>query len=251
VITVISPAKSMDFTPIASDVGASGFKQSKKTSMVLEKLRSLSVAQIAKLMDVSEKIAELNYQRFQNFVVLPEKQAIFAYMGDVYKNIDVQNFTTQQLQFAQGHLRIISALYGVLLPLDKIQAYRLEMSCKLPGIGTRGMSEFWKDEITGELNNALKEHRNKYLLNLASNEYFAAINVRKLNAPVINVHFREARKGKLSNIALNSKRARGMMSDYIVKHSLDAPDSIKSFNISGYKFDSSMSDDGNFFFVKR
>jgi hypothetical protein len=250
VITIISPAKSMDFTPISLNVGASFVKVSKNMEVVLKKLKSLSVMQIAKLMKVSEKIAKLNHQRFQDFEKSSEKQAIFAYTGDVYKNIDVENFSNSQLDFAQEHLRIISALYGVVLPLDKIKAYRLEMSCKLPGVGTGPVSEFWKNYVTSELNAALLNHKNKYLINLASNEYSAALLLKELDAKVINIHFRENRKGVLKNIALNSKRARGMMSDYIVRNEIDAPEGLKFFDVSGYKFDSSLSDRENFFFIK-
>lgn len=250
-ISLISPAKSMDFTPLAFAVKASKLHSTSKTSLVINQLQSLSVSQIAKIMSVSEQIAELNYQRFQNFSTLPEKQAIFAYTGDVYKNIDVHNFTTKELQFAQEHLRIISALYGLLSPLDTIRAYRLEMSCKLAEVGKKGMAAFWKGHITSELNTELKKHSNKSLINLASNEYFAAIDMETLEAPVVTVHFREERKGDLKNIALNSKRARGMMADYITRHSIDKPSDIRSFEIGGYKFDTSLSDASNFFFVCR
>ncbi len=241
----------MDFTPLAPEVKASKLNSTDKTSLVIDQLRSLSIFQIAKIMNVSEKIAELNYQRFQNFSKSPDKQAIFAYTGDVYKNIDVHNFAIKELQFAQDHLRIISALYGLLSPLDKIRAYRLEMSCKLPEIGNKGMAAFWKGHITSELNTELKKHSNKSLINLASNEYFAAIDMEALEAPVVHVHFREERKGNLKNIALNSKRARGMMADYITRHSIDTPGDIRSFEIGGYKFDTSLSDASNFFFVRR
>lgn len=249
-ITIISPAKSMDFNSCAPDVGSSSVKASENMDLVLKELKSLSATQIAKLMKVSAKIAELNYERFQGFENLPEKQAIFAYDGDVYKNIDAESFSASQLDFAQKHLRIISALYGLVLPLDKIKAYRLEMSCKLPGSCKGPVSEFWKNYITSELSSALQNHKNKYLINLASNEYFAAIALKDLEAKVIDVHFRENRKGVLKNIALNAKRARGMMSDYIIRNEIDNPDDLQSFDASGYKFDPSLSDRENFFFVK-
>lgn len=249
-ITIISPAKSMDFRPVSPEAGASSVKTSENMDLVLKELKSLSVDQIAKLMKVSAKIAELNYERFQGFEKLPEKQAIFAYDGDVYKNINIESFSALQLDFAQKHLRIISALYGLLLPLDKIKAYRFEMSCKLQTKGKGAASEFWKNYITSELNAELQSHKNKYLINLASNEYFAAVSLKDLEAKVINVHFRENRKGVLKNIALNSKRARGVMSDYIIRNEIDNPDDLQSFDASGYKFNPSLSDKENFFFVK-
>ena len=249
-ITIISSAKSMDFDSISSNIDASSVKLSENMEVVLKELKSLSAIQIAKLMKVSANIAELNYQRFQDFEKSPEKQAIFAYTGDVYKNIDVEDFSNSQLLFGQKHLRIISALYGVVLPLDKIKAYRLEMSCRLPGVGTGAVSEFWKNYVTSELNATLLKHKNKYLINLASNEYFAAISLKDLDAKVINIHFRENRNGNLKNIALNSKRARGMMSGYIIKNEIDNADDLRSFNGAGYKFDPSLSDRENFFFIR-
>ncbi len=273
-INIISPAKSMDFESESINLDqldaqldsenlkldSESLKKQESTNqqlinqqfmLVLNKLRSLSVDQISKIMKVGEKIAKLNYQRFQEFDKLPEKEALFAYNGDVYKNIDTKTLNAQSLGFAQNHLRIISALYGSLSPLDKIRAYRLEMVSKLDDLAPKGMALFWQDVITDQLNLELSNHKNKFLINIASNEYFAAINRKKFNYPIINIHFREIRNGMVRNIAINSKRARGMMADYIIRNYIDSPEEIKIFNVNDYKFDVSMSDDYNFYFLRQ
>ncbi len=248
-ISIISPAKSMDFHSKAPCTEFTNLPENSKTNLIVQKLQSLSHDQIATIMGVSDKIAELNYQRFQSFQTLPEKQALFAYTGDVYKNIDSFSFTDKELQFAQKHLRIASALYGLISPLDKIKAYRLEMVSRLPTLAPKGMAKFWQEHITKQLNLELKTHKNNFLINLASNEYSAAISPALLNSSIINIHFREVQNGIKKNIALNSKRARGMLADYIIRNAIDLPNDIKSFKHNNYNFDISMSDDNNFFFT--
>ena len=249
-ISIISPAKSMDFESVAPSDASSKAAMGAKSLAILAELRAHSAAEISKLMKVSEKIAELNYERLQNYDNAPEKQAIFAYAGDVYNNIDSSSWKDGELVFAQDHLRIISALYGPLKPLDKIKPYRLEMVTKLADIAPKGLAKLWQHDVTAAMNAELKMHKNKLLLNIASNEYSAAIDIKSLNVLMVNIHFREKRDGVLRNIALNSKRARGMMADYIVQNKIDDAESTKGFCESGYQFDYAMSDEGNFFFVK-
>lgn len=249
-ISVISPAKSMNFKDSAPSNTSSRLVESKEMTKTLQALKKFSAQNIIKSMKISEKIAELNYDRFQNFETLPEKQAIYAYNGDVYNNIDTETLDEKPLSFSQEHLRILSALYGLLKPLDMIRAYRLEMSSKIPNLAPKGMNLFWQKNITERINLELEKHKNKFLINIASNEYSASINTKMLDAAFINVHFREARDGKLKNIALNSKRARGMLADYIIRNQLDHPDDIKTFNKLDYKFNKSLSDSNNFYFTK-
>ena len=249
-ISVISPAKLMNFTDTSPNNVSSQITESKEMTKTLQVLKKLSTKNIMKSMKVSEKIAELNYDRFQNFETLPEKQAIYAYNGDVYNNIDTETLDKNSLRFSQEHLRILSALYGLLKPLDMIRAYRLEMSIKMPKLAPKGMNLFWQKNITNHINSELKTHKNKFLINIASNEYSASIDSKILDATLINTHFRETRDGKLKNIALNSKRARGMLADYIIRNQLDHPDDIKTFNKSDYKFNKTISDSNNFYFTK-
>lgn len=240
----------MNFTDTSPNNVSSQITESKEMTKTLQVLKKLSTKNIMKSMKVSEKIAELNYDRFQNFETLPEKQAIYAYNGDVYNNIDTKTLDKNSLRFSQEHLRILSALYGLLKPLDMIRAYRLEMSIKMPKLAPKGMNLFWQKNITNHINSELKTHKNKFLINIASNEYSASIDSRILDATLINTHFRETRDGKFKNIALNSKRARGMLADYIIRNQLDHPNDIKTFNKSGYKFNKIISDSNNFYFAK-
>ncbi len=213
-------------------------------------LQKLSINDIMQSMKVSQKIADLNYTRFQNFQTLPKKQALYAYNGDVYNNIDTDTLDDAAINFAQKHLRILSALYGLLKPLDMIKAYRLEMSSKLKELAPKGMNLFWRKHITKNLNSELKTHKNKFLINIASNEYSSSIDPKLLEATLINIHFRENRNNELRNIAINSKRARGMLADYIVRNGIDIPEGIKSFNKSDYSFNQKLSDDNNYYFTK-
>lgn len=249
-LSIISSAKSMNFDPLTKHYESSEIIASDKTDKILSNLQSLSVKKIMQIMGVSEKIAKLNYERFQNYKKLPIKQVIFAYAGDVYNNIDIETLTSQTLEFAQGHLRIISGLYGILRPLDLIRAYRLEMSTKLPGIATRGLAAFWKKQITLQLNSELAEHASNFLINIASNEYSAAIDSSLLNAQLINIHFREIRNREIRNIALNSKRARGMFAGYIIRNNIDTPEKLKFFNEANYGFNKEHSDEQNYFFIR-
>lgn len=249
-ISIISPAKSMNFTdPALYDISSTRDK-SYQEERVLSTLKKLSVLEIMNIMNVSEKIAELNYDRFQHFESLPEKQAIYAYSGDVYNNINLQEWNKEEHDFAQSNLRIISALYGVLRPLDNIKAYRLEMITKLKNLASKGMNKFWQNDITEILNSELKQHEEKTLINIASNEYSSAVNPKNLDADMINIHFREYRDGKLKNIALNAKRARGMMADYIVMQKISKPEEIKEFSNNGYNFDADLSDANNYYFIR-
>jgi cytoplasmic iron level regulating protein YaaA (DUF328/UPF0246 family) len=230
---------------------SSQISKTKEMRSTLKTLEELSIEDIIKTMKVSQKIAELNYTRFQNFKSLPEKQALYAYNGDVYNNIDTDTLDEKAIDFSQKHLRILSALYGLLKPLDMIKAYRLEMSSKLKTIAPKGMNIYWKEQISKKINSELRTHTNKFLINIASNEYSASIDDKLLGEKLINIHFREVRNDKLANIALNSKRTRGMLADYIIRNEIDHPENIKSFNKSGYIFDAELSNSTNFYFVKQ
>ena len=240
----------MNFDPIDSSIFFTELEEFEETEKLLSELKTLSEAKLKKIMKISDKLAELNFLRYQTFESLPAKQAILAYDGDVYSSIDKKTFSPENLRFSQDHLRIVSGFYGLIRPLDKIREYRLEMSTKLAKNAQNGLDRLWQEKITRKLNNDLKTHENKYLINLASNEYASAIDQKLLEVPMINIHFREFRDGMIKNIALNSKRARGMVVDYIVRNNIDTPGEIKNFNKSDYKFNPKLSDESNYFFVK-
>ncbi|XVN42221.1 MAG: peroxide stress protein YaaA [Candidatus Rickettsia vulgarisii] len=247
-ITIISPTKSQDFTPQIPDLPSSKPIFTEQTQHLLQICKNLSKDQIKKLMGISDKLADLNYNRFQDFNNHSAKQAVVAYDGDVYSNIDRKNFTKQQLNFLQDHLCIISGLYGLLRPLDLIRPYRLEMAVKLPDL--MKLPEFWQDKITSYINKTLATQQNKYLINLASSEYSSSINLDQLNYPMINIYFKEYKNNKLQIIGINAKKARGAMVNFISKNLVDNPKKLKDFFELGYKYSKNNSSDRDWVFVK-
>ncbi len=249
-LSIISPAKTQDFNILLSDISSSSPYFSDKMRYILSKCRNLSQGQIKQLMNISDKLTEINYYRLQNFANQPQKPAIFAYDGDVYDNIDRANFTAEQLDFVQHHMLIISGLYGALRPLDNIQAYRLEMSAKLNLPNFKKLSDFWQADITNHINSILATHQNQYLINLASKEYSSAINANNLEYPMINIHFKEKRHDKLQVIAINAKKARGAMLNFIAKNLIDLPKQLKHFTDQNYLYSNSLSSEEDWIFIK-
>lgn len=217
-------------------------------------LQKLSPGKISKLMDLSEKLSELNYQRYQEFSTPFSKdnarQAILAFKGDVYDGIDIESFSKADIKYSQNHLRIISGLYGLLRPLDLIQPYRLEMGAKLANKNGKDLYKFWGDNITQKLNELLKENAIDILVNLASGEYFKAINQKKLNGHVITPIFKEKKGDSYKIVMLFAKRARGMMAAYIIKNRIEYIEDIKLFNEDGYKFNPAFSTKSDLVFVR-
>ncbi|GIX42475.1 MAG: UPF0246 protein [Leptospiraceae bacterium] len=260
-IIVISPAKTLKRLNIPYlDQIKKQFKEPvyfKKSLELVSVLKTLSSKELEKLLDVSPNIAELNYERYKNF---PEKlifdesyPAIFLFYGDVYKGFEFNSYEIKDLEFIQNHLRILSGLYGILKPLDLIYPYRLEMGTdlsKYKSFSVPNLYEFWKEDITDFLNKELKKHKNSYLINLASNEYFSVIDLERLNFPVINIYFQEKRNGGYKTIALNAKRARGKMANWIIRNQIDEPEKLKQFNVDNYKFSKEKSDEFNWYFLK-
>lgn len=243
-IAILSPSKTLDFTTKISAPQTQPIFL-KEAEQQIKELRKLSSPQIAKMMHISAKLAELNHQRYQDFhtpfTLKNAKQAILAFQGDVYNDVEIENYTPEDFQFAQSHIRILSGLYGLLKPLDLIQPYRLEMKYR---------TDFWKDKITTALNDEFTAQTNQYLVNLASNEYSKPINFKQLNAKIIQIDFRENKEGKLKNVALYSKIARGTMANFIIKNKIDKPEGLKDFTGRNYKFDKKISTESNFFFVR-
>lgn len=253
-LMLISPAKTQDFTRklVTSDFTIPEFMDESKT--LVDQLRHLSKQDISDLMKVSEKIARINYERYKKFKpsfdLKNAKHALSAYKGDVYTSIDIDNYKIEDLNFAQNSLRIISGLYGILRPLDLIQPYRLEMNINLPTPKGKNIYEFWGDKITQSLNREIQHHDLKIILNLASNEYFNAIQPVDLECPLLKITFKENKDGALKIIGFLSKRARGMMVDYVIKNQIDDIESLKQFNASGYQFNSKLSSDEELVFVR-
>jgi cytoplasmic iron level regulating protein YaaA (DUF328/UPF0246 family) len=253
-IITLSPSKGQAFDFPMPKVQATTPSMLEDSLRLIEILRGCSVAEIRRLMSVSEKIAELNVARYRNFSLpfTPEnaRPALFAFKGDVYRGIPVAEYRAEDLEFAQQHLRILSGLYGCLRPLDLIQPYRLEMKTKLRNPRGDNLYQFWDDRITRCLNEALARQQEPTLVNLASNEYFKAVKPKLLTGRLLQVNFKEVKNGKARTIAVFAKRARGMMADYIIRNRLQESEGIKAFRREGYRFSAGDSDEKQWTFVR-
>ncbi len=250
---VISPAKNLDFeTPAVTKVASQPRYLTKSTTLI-KQLKKLSVQEVASLMSLSDNLAGLNLSRFQSwatpFDANNAKQAILAFNGDVYTGLDATKLNEADFTFAQQHLRILSGLYGVLKPLDYIQPYRLEMGTKLANKEGKDLYDFWGDELTNSLL-AEPAFADKVLINLASNEYFKAIKTKQLNARIITPIFKDAKNGQYKIISFYAKKARGLMSRYIIDHKITEPEQIKAFDSDGYYFSKAQSNVDDWVFLR-
>ncbi|AUC77637.1 MULTISPECIES: peroxide stress protein YaaA [unclassified Olleya] len=249
---VISPAKSLDFEsklPTTKATESLFLEQSKKLNTVLKKQ---TPQDLSKLMSISDKLAQLNYQRNQDWTLPFTKDnarpAIYSFNGDVYKGLDAYNIPDDKLELTQNTVRILSGLYGVLKPLDLIQPYRLEMGTKLTVGSNKNLYEFWKKDIVKALNEALEE--DELFLNLASNEYFKAVDTKALKVPVVTANFKEFKNGKLKIISFYAKEARGLMAKYVIDTNAKTIDDLKQFNYNNYQFDGNLSTEKDLVFTR-
>lgn len=253
-IIVISPAKSLyDSTPKPYAT----FSQPEflsEASRIVSSLKKKKPAQLAELMGISAKLAELNFQRFQvwSLPFTPENswQAVLMFNGDVYQGLQAENFSDENFDYAQKHLRILSGVYGLLKPLDLIQPYRLEMGTPFGIGGKKNLYDFWQTRLTARLNQEMAQQQQKVLINLASAEYFGAIDTRKLKARVITPQFKENKGGQYQMISFFAKRARGLMSRFIIQNEICDVEEIKAFDLEGYFFNNQLSNDDNWVFTR-
>jgi cytoplasmic iron level regulating protein YaaA (DUF328/UPF0246 family) len=205
-------------------------------------------------MSISEKLGQLNAQRFLEwhtpFSPANAKQAVLAFKGDVYTGMAAENYSAQDFEFAQQHLRILSGLYGLLRPLDLIQPYRLEMGTGFANKRGKNLYRFWDDILTDHLNRELEAQRERVLVNLASTEYWGAVNTKKLHAEVITPVFKDQKNGQYKIISFFAKKARGMMSAYIVKNQLTEAEQLKGFDLAGYTYNEVMSSPKEWVFTR-
>ncbi|MDP3535317.1 MAG: peroxide stress protein YaaA [Halomonas sp.] len=254
-LSVISPAKTLDFeTPSTTDqVTQPSFLEYSKP--LIEILRGYSPQQLSDLMGISDKLAGLNAARFSDwqppFSLDNAKPAVQAFQGDVYTGLDASSFSDADNQFAQQHLRILSGLYGLLRPLDLIQPYRLEMGTKLPNDAGNDLYAYWKPTLTQALNSAIAESGSKVLVNLASNEYFKAIETKQLSARVVTPVFKDEKNGTFKIISFYAKKARGLMSAWIIQQQINHPDQLTSFQEAGYQFDAAASQGDTLVFTRK
>ena len=222
---------------------------------LINRLRNFSSLDISDLMKVSVKIAGLNFDRYElwkkPFTPKNSKQAILAFKGDVYTGLDAESFKTDDFKFAQQHLRVLSGLYGLLRPLDLMQPYRLEMGTRLKTDEGNNLYEFWGSDITQGLNKQLKKIKSEYLINLASNEYFKSVKPNELNAEIITPAFKEFKNGEYKMIGIYAKKARGLLSRYIIQNKLSDPEDIKLFSEDGYRFNKKLSKGSNWVFTRK
>jgi len=253
-LMIISPAKKLDY---ATPSPATDFSQPEhldKASELIAVMRQKDSFEIADLMKLSMKLADLNMQRYQDwhtpFTPDNAKQALFAFSGDVYQGMDAATFSCEDITFAQNHLRILSGLYGVLRPLDLMQPYRLEMGTRLATSRGRNLYQFWGDTITDSINRALADQGDEMLINLASNEYFSAINTANINGRIITPVFKEYRKDAYRIISFNAKKARGLMSRFIIQNRISDVETIKAFNLADYSCNEELSSENEFVFTR-
>ena len=210
--------------------------------------------QLSKLMGISANLGELNFQRFQSWHLpfTPEnaKQTVLAFNGDVYQGLDASTLSEQQLQLAQTKLRILSGLYGVLKPLDLMQPYRLEMGTKIKHYKSKDLYAFWNPTITKKVNEAVAESGSNILLNLASNEYFKSIDKKKLKAEIVSPEFKDLKNGQYKIISFFAKKARGLMTRFILENNISDVDSLQAFESDGYNFNPRLSKAGNPVFTR-
>lgn len=252
-ISVISPAKTLDFDqPLLNN--SSKIRFPKETKELVDVLKGKSSQDLQKMMSVSENIGNLNVARYKNFKARftdsNSRNSIMAFKGDVYLGLDAPSLDEKGIDFAQSHLRILSGLYGLLKPLDLIQPYRLEMGTKLT-VGEHGnLYKYWEDKIVKLLLKDLKAQGDNVILNLASNEYFKAVKRNSLKAQVVNVDFKDLKNGEYKMISFFAKKARGLMSRYIIDNQINDIENIKGFDYEGYYFDANNSTDDNLLFKR-
>ncbi|MBE6053275.1 MAG: peroxide stress protein YaaA [Clostridium sartagoforme] len=253
-IIVISPAKTLDFEEKYNDLPMSEPRFLDKSQEIINEISNYDSYSLEKLMKISTKLANLNRDRFEKWTknLDTAKQAILAFKGDVYRGMDVGSLSHSELFYANEHLRILSGLYGVLKPFDGINEYRLEMGTKLNVNGLKDLYEFWDTTLEESLIEELKSHKNKIIINLASNEYFTAIEgLKKSNdVKVITPIFKELRGNEYKIISFNAKKARGLMTRYIIQNEIEDIEEIKKLDIDGYLFNEEMSTEKDLVYIK-
>ncbi|MFK8031271.1 MAG: peroxide stress protein YaaA [Gammaproteobacteria bacterium] len=244
-LTILSPAKTLDFDTPSSTKKSTQPEYLEHSSELIETLSALSSPEVSKLMSISDKLGELNFDRFQSwstpFTSANAKQAILAFKGDVYTGLQAETFNSKELSFAQKHLRILSGLYGLLRPLDLMQPYRLEMGTKLSNERGRNLYQFWGEELTDGLNKQLKKTKSTALINLSSNEYYKAVKAKNINADIVTPVFKDFKNGEYKLISFFAKKARGSMAAFIIKNQIVEAKDLKDYCEDGYKYNKKLS----------
>jgi len=257
-IIILSPAKTLDFTPTPQSLFQSKPVFYKEADYLATTLNSFTPDQLGKLMSISPKLAELTFDRYQKWNTKEtkgaSKQAIFTYHGEAFEGLNAATFNDEELTFAQQHLRILSGLYGILSPLDLIRPHRLEMAARLKNRLGKDLYTFWRDKITTQLKKELKSDKStlkqSVLINLASNEYASVIDLTKLNTRIITPVFKEYKDGEYSIVSFYAKRARGMMSRFIIQNGITDSEQMKLFDSEGYYYNDRLSEGDSWLFTR-
>ncbi|MDC0221362.1 peroxide stress protein YaaA [Gammaproteobacteria bacterium] len=256
-LTIVSPAKSLDYSSPVKTKKHTEPTFLNEAEQLIGKLRTLKPADLSSLMNISDALAQENFHRYENwerpFNLKNARQAIYAFKGDVYLGLKAEEFGAADLNFAQKHLRILSGLYGLLRPLDLMQAYRLEMGRQFGVNGSKNLYEFWGSKITKALDNELdsQAYKRKVLINLASNEYFSSVQSQNLDAEIITPQFKDWARGEFRVLSFFAKKARGEMAAFIIKERINSPSKLKEFNIDGYRFSKEESSDTKLVFKRK
>ena len=253
-LLLLSPSKTIDTSHTTSSSSSSIPRFISEAELIVDELRKLNTNYLAKLMKISPKLSELNYDRYQHWNkdhnLSNSKQAILSFKGEVFTGLDAASFSDEDLSYSQAHLIILSGLYGTLRPLDLIQPYRLEISTKLSVGASSDLYSYWRSQIIRSINNELKEHSNKTIINLASLEYFKAIDQQKLKANVITPVFKDFKDGNYKIISIYAKKARGLMTQYIIKNKIDNVEELKLFEQGGYFYNENLSNTKELIFTR-
>ena len=253
-LVLLSPAKDMNTQPLSRQVAHSQPQLLKDAGELVAATCQLGRADLKRLMGINDKLADLNRRRFEElatpFAPLNAKPAAFAFAGDVYRGLEAASLDDDDLAWAQDHVRILSGLYGILRPLDLIRPYRLEMGLPLKTSRGDSLYEFWGSKLTRSLNAALRSSRSDTIVNLASKEYFAAVQPQELKARVVAPQFREIRDGKARSYMFFMKKARGLMARFIVRNRIEAAEALKRFDAEGYRFDPRLSEGDAWIFAR-
>jgi hypothetical protein len=254
-LVVVSPAKNLDYDSLLTTQKHSQPALLDHSQILIDRCKKLSPANISSLMGISDKLAGLNAARFgewqQPFTTDNARPALLAFNGDVYTGIDAKTLTEQDFDYAQQHLRILSGLYGLLKPLDLMQAYRLEMGSKLDNERGANLYQFWGDIITEALNTALAEQGDNILVNLASNEYFKSVKKKSFTGDIITPAFKDWKNGQYKIISFFAKKARGLMARYIIENQINQPEDLKGFDVAGYQFSGEFSQGNEWVFIRK
>ncbi|WP_321324538.1 peroxide stress protein YaaA [Thiomicrorhabdus sp.] len=254
-LMVVSPAKALDeSTPVQTDLHTKGALLN-EAAQLIDELKGVGPVEIGQMMHISEKLSELNYERFQDWTMpFPKdkaKQAAWLFKGDVYQGLDAYSLSEKGIEYIQNHLAILSGLYGLLKPCDDMLPYRLEMGTKFANQKGKDLYTFWGSQITEQLNKLLAEQESKTLVNLASNEYFKAVKKKELNGRIITPIFKDWKNGQYKIISFYAKKARGLMARYAADNQVENAEDLKYFDTDGYKFNPEMSSETDWVFTRK